>query len=48
MTALTNKQKQQALRDRREAAGLHQYVRWLNDKEKVAMDSKLKQLRKGN
>ena len=45
---LTNKQKQQALRDRRAAAGIYQRIYWLNDKEKVAMDKKLKQLRKGN
>jgi hypothetical protein len=46
--AQSNSEKQQTLRDRRKAAGLHQYVRWVSDKEKVAMDKKLKQLRKGN
>lgn len=45
---MNNKEKQQALRDRRAKAGVTQYVRWLNEKEKVAMDKKLKQIRKGN
>ncbi len=46
--ALSNKQKQQALRDRRAKAGLKRVEYWLTDKEKTALDKKLKQMRKGN
>ena len=45
---LTNKQKQAALRARRAKAGLKRIEYWLTDKEKTAIDKKLKQMQKGN
>lgn len=43
---LTNKEKQQALRDRRKAAGLERAEYWVTKTEHKALDERMAELRK--
>jgi hypothetical protein len=45
--ALTNKEKQAALRKRRTKLGLKRYEFWLTDSEELKIDVYLKRIRKG-